>query len=209
MFFHVEHTTKYTYSEPAMEAFSEVRMRPGDSYRQKVCRPATRIEPSVPIDSYTDYFGNYVETFSIPFRHTHLVLTSLCDVVTQAFADPLRGLDITLLEARQLYQSNMRELHDFLKPSPLIPFTRQLRDMARKLLPAKECFATNMTRLSEYIFTEFKYTPGATDVGTTVREFLDQKKGVCQDFAHLMILTRTPALRYTWSISANQCTRSC
>jgi transglutaminase-like putative cysteine protease len=170
-----------------MEAFSELRMRPGDSLRQKVYQPSTRVQPSVPIDSYIDYFGNYVETISIPFRHTRLVLTSICDVVTQSFGDALSGLDLTLEESIQLFKSNARELHDFLKPSPLIPFTRPLRELARKLLPKNDCFATAVKRLNHYIFSNFKYTPGATDVGTTVNEFLETKKGVCQDFAHLMI----------------------
>jgi transglutaminase-like putative cysteine protease len=187
MFFHIEHTTEYVYSEPATEAFSELRLRPRDSLRQKVFRHHAQIQPSVPIDSYTDYFGNFVETISIPFRHKSLSVTSHCDVVTSSFADALSALDLTLSEARQIYGARARDLHDFLQPSPLAPFNRPLREMADRLLAPSDGFTAAIKRLNEYIFTRFKYTPGATHVATPVEEFLERKKGVCQDFAHLMI----------------------
>jgi transglutaminase-like putative cysteine protease len=187
MRFLVEHTTEYVYSEPATEAFSELRMRPRDSARQNVFGASTRVEPSVPVDGYTDYFGNYVETISIPFRHSQLVVTSTCNVVTTPHADAMGGLDLSIAEARQLYGGRMRELHDFLRPSDLIPFTPQLRDLAKELLPQASCFAASILGLNDYIFKSFKYTPGATDVGTTVAEFIESRKGVCQDFAHFMI----------------------
>src|SRR5436190_13852426 len=104
MLFHVEHTTEYVYSAPATESFSELRLRPRDSLRQKVSRHVTHVQPSVPVESYTDYFGNYVETVSVPFRHTELQVTSACDVITSTFVDALSGLDLTLREAQMLYR---------------------------------------------------------------------------------------------------------
>ena len=187
MFFHVEHTTQYVYSGPAVEAFSELRMRPRESMRQRVLQPSTRLDPAVPIDGYTDFFGNFVEAISIPFRHTYLTVTSTCNVVTNPFADALSGLDLTLEEARHLYRPRARELYDYLRPSPLVPFTRSLRDLAAKLLPSTANFATALKHLNSFIFTEFKYVPGATHVSTNVAEFIEKKEGVCQDFAHLLI----------------------
>ena len=63
MRFHIEHTTEYAYPDPASESFSELRLRPRDSLRQKVTRHQTLIEPGVLVESHIDYFGNYVETF--------------------------------------------------------------------------------------------------------------------------------------------------
>lgn len=187
MHFHIEHTTEYLYSEPATEAFSELRLRPRDSLRQKVSRHFTRVHPSVLVETYTDYFGNYVETVSIPFRHHKLVVTSTCDVVTNPFHDAMSVLDLTISEARQLYTPHMRSLHDFLRPSYFIPFNPALKKLAAELLPAKASFTSAIMKLNEYIFRNFKYQPGVTDAGTTVPEFLHKREGVCQDFAHLMI----------------------
>lgn len=187
MLFHIQHTTEYVYSEPATEAFSELRMRPRDSLRQKIFRHHSHVQPSVMIDDHIDYFGNYVETISIPFRHTSLRVTSTCDVLTSTLTDPLSGLNLSISEARQLCGGRMRELHDYLQPSPLVPFNESLRKLARHHLKPSDPFSSSIKRLNEYIFKHFKYRPGATHVSTTVEEFIKNKEGVCQDFAHLMI----------------------
>lgn len=83
MRFHIEHTTEYVYPEPALESFSELRLRPRDSLRQKVSRHQTLIQPGVLVESHIDYFGNYVETISIPHRHQRLIVSSACDVETK------------------------------------------------------------------------------------------------------------------------------
>jgi transglutaminase-like putative cysteine protease len=187
MHFHIQHTTEYVYSAPATEAFSELRLRPLDSQRQSVSRHVVRLEPRVRLEEFRDYFGNHVAAISIPFRHERLVATSECDVVTRSLPDVLSGLSLTLSEARMLYAPRRRELFDFLQPSARIPFNAELRSLAIELLPEKGTFAETLRRLNNHLFTEFKYIPGATDVGTTVPEFLKQGAGVCQDFAHLMI----------------------
>src|SRR5438067_602663 len=97
MFFHIEHTTEYVYPEPATESFSELRLRPRDSLRQRVSHHSTHVQPSVVAESYVDYFGNVVETISIPFRHTGLVVRSVCDVETNPFSDALSGLYLTII----------------------------------------------------------------------------------------------------------------
>jgi transglutaminase-like putative cysteine protease len=187
MFFHIEHTTEFAYSEPATESFSELRLRPRDNLRQKVFKHFTRIDPAVRIDSYTDYFENIVETVSIPFRHHHLVVTSICDVLTQPFVDALSGLSLTISEARQMYTPHRRELYDFMRPSHYVPAHPELARLSAELLPPTAPFARAIMDLNHHIFSTFKYKPGATDVSTPILEFLEKKEGVCQDFAHLMI----------------------
>lgn len=187
MHFHIEHTTEYLYSAPATEAFTELRLRPRDSTRQSVSRYSALLTPPVRVESHVDYFGNHVESISIPFRHDRLVVTSECDLVTRPVRDVLHGLDLTLSEACHMYRAQRRELYDFLQPSHYIPFTSELKQLAAELLPATEPFARLVNRLNHYIFTEFKYTPGATDVSTPVPVILEKRAGVCQDFAHLMI----------------------
>lgn len=187
MFFHIEHTTEYVYPEPATESFSELRLRPRDSLRQRVSHHSTLVQPAVAAESYTDYFGNFVETISIPFRHTSLVVKSICHVQTQAFFDALSGLDLTISEARHLFVPRRRELFDFLQPSFFVSFTPGIEEMTRELLPPRADFAGSLKNLNRFIFQNFEYEHGVTDARTRVSDFLKVKKGVCQDFAHLMI----------------------
>jgi transglutaminase-like putative cysteine protease len=187
MFFHIEHTTEYRYSEPATESFSELRLRPRDSLRQKVSRHYTRVEPSVLVESHTDYFGSFVETVSIPFRHPSLVVTSVCDVETKPFNDALAAVQLSVAEARQLYTPHRRALHDFLRPSQIVTFPEGVWELADEFLPPAASFAESLRSLNTHLFQSLRYRPGATDAGTTVEQFLQVREGVCQDFAHLMI----------------------
>ncbi len=127
MRFHIEHTTEYAYPDPASESFSELRLRPRDSLRQVVTRHQTLIEPGVLVESHIDYFGNYVETISIPYRHQRLVISSACEVETKPFNNALAALDLTIAEARQMYQERRRELHDFLRPSQYVRLVDPVR----------------------------------------------------------------------------------
>ena len=187
MFFHIEHTTEYRYSEPATESFSELRLRPRDSLRQKVSRHHTRVEPAVLVESHTDYFGNFVETVSIPFRHPSLVVTSVCDVETKPFNDVLASVQMSVAEARQFHAGQRRELHDFLRPSQIVTFQEGVWRLADEFLSPAAPFSESLRALNTHLFRSLRYRPGATDAGTTVEQFLKVKEGVCQDFAHLMI----------------------
>ena len=186
MYFHIEHNTEYTYPEAATESFSELRLRPRESRRQLVSQHCTYIQPQVPVESYFDYFGNYVETISIPFRHTNLLVRSVSDVETREWTDALSGLDLTISEARQLYHPLRRELFDYLQPSHFISWTPEVIELAQELLPPTALFAQSIHDLNNYIFENFRYESGVTNSRTTVAEFFELQRGVCQDFAHLM-----------------------
>src|SRR5882672_7297895 len=152
MVFHIEHTTEYVYSAAATESFSEIRLRPRDSLRQQVSRHRTQVTPAAPVESYLDYFGNYVETVSVPFRHNKLAVTSSCDVITNPFFDAISGLDLTLSEARQLYTHRRRELHDFLRPSRFIVINPETLDLAADLLRPTGHFAESVKALNHHVF---------------------------------------------------------
>lgn len=187
MQFLIEHTTEYIYSAPATEAFSELRLRPRDNLKQRVTRHATSVQPAVVVDTYTDYFGNIVEAIAIPFRHSELRVTSICQVRTFGLNDALSGLDLTISESQASNHEKRRELHDFLRPSAFIPFDRQVRAMAQEFLPPSASFSEALDRLNRHIYSAYRYEPGSTDVTTTVPQFLKNGRGVCQDFTHLMI----------------------
>jgi len=187
MLFHIEHITEYRYSETVTESFSEIRLRPRDSLRQRVSRHYSRVEPAAVVESYTDYFGNFVETVSIPFRHQSLAVTSVCDVETKPKLVDFPLSDLTVADAQQLYSSQRRELHDFLRPSHFVQFAPGVSELAAEFFPPSAPVTEALSSLNEYLFQQLRYRPGVTDCATTVTEFLSTREGVCQDFAHLMI----------------------
>jgi transglutaminase-like putative cysteine protease len=187
MIFNIVHTTAYEYSAPAIESFTELRVRPRQSNRQTVHFHVTEVTPRAALEEFTDYYQNTVECLSVPYRHKCLTVTSRSTVETIPHKDALSGLDLSVSEAVRLNWPQRRELFDFLMPSMHSPITSEIEAMAKKLLPSSASFAESIQGLCSYIYNEFTYMPGVTEVRTPLAEVLEKRQGVCQDFAHLMI----------------------
>ena len=187
MTFNIVHTTAYEYSAPAIESFTELRVRPRQSTRQIVHRHVTEVTPRAALEEFTDYYDNAVECLSVPYRHKTLTVTSRSTVETVPHKDALSALDLSVSEAVRLNWPQRRELFDFLMPSQHAPITPELEELSKELLPSSGSFAESMLDLCNYIFEKFTYMPGVTDIRTPLSEVLRKRQGVCQDFAHLMI----------------------
>ncbi|MEI9999572.1 MAG: transglutaminase family protein [Verrucomicrobiota bacterium] len=187
MIFNIVHTTAYEYSAPAIESFTELRVRPRESNRQIVHHHVTEVTPRAALEEFTDYYDNAVECLSVPFRHKTLAVTSRSTVETLPHKDAISALDLTVSEAVRINWPQRRELFDFLMPSRHAPINPELEQLSRELLPSSASFAESILGLNSYIFEKFTYMPGVTDVRTPLADVLRKRQGVCQDFAHLMI----------------------
>jgi len=186
MHFRVSHTTQYKYRAPASESFAELRVWPQTNESQRVVGRRLVIEPSVPTDHYVDYFGNYVEFFSIPHRHNALTVTAEAEVETFAVAPPRTALDTSVGEVRQIYNSTLYQLFEFLQPSPLVPLN-QHASIRKKFFRQADTLGSALLALNGWIYKTFKYQSGVTDIYTPIKKVVRERKGVCQDFAHLML----------------------
>jgi len=101
--------------------------------------------------------------------------------------DALIGLDLSVSEAVRLNWPRRRELFDFLMPSINVPLLPEIEMLTKQQLPSSASFSDSIRGLCAYIFNNFAYVPGVTEVRTPLAEVLQKRQGVCQDFAHLMI----------------------
>ena len=187
MRFRIEHTTSYTYDQPVSEAFSELRLMPRTEARQRLIHYRTNVRPPVLLEGYVDYFGNSVETLSIPFRHDRVRATSLCEVETFPVSDPFRGIDMTVAEVAALCRHHSMDLYDYLHPSRRVVHSTAQAELSRRLLPPVASFAEAVMDLNRHIFENYAWSPGSTDIASTPDDLLRTRQGVCQDFSHLMI----------------------
>jgi transglutaminase-like putative cysteine protease len=180
---HIEHETIFTYDAPVREAVGEARLRPRDEAGQRVLDFRLALDPPAPVDELRDRFGNSVHCYSVLPPHRRLVVTASSLVDTSD--DPLVATaSLTLLHQ-----------HDFTSASPYIPLTDELLAFARAngsaagdaaADPAGRAQATARA-LAHAIYTTCAYEPGSTDISTTADLALAGRRGVCQDFAHLLI----------------------
>ena len=165
----------------------EVRLQPAENEQQRLLSHRLETTPATNLHSYTDYFGNGVQTFSIVHRHTELVLDSHAEVETTPIPPPPAALDLSVSEARQLYRSEPLRHFEFLASSAAITFSAGINQIANRFFRPGNDIGTATLALNRWVFENFRYVPGSTRIDTPVSDVLKQRQGVCQDFAQLMI----------------------
>ncbi|HET6409901.1 MAG TPA: transglutaminase family protein [Chthoniobacteraceae bacterium] len=195
MEFEVTHTTHYRYSQPAAEAYGEARLTPPSLPSQTVISHRLILNPEVQTSSYQDHFGNTVDFFSLPFRHKRLVVTNQATIRTHPLPRPDEALDISIQEARQILNSALTDIFDYLQPTPVVEIGRDAVTWARKYLRGDRPLGSALQELNEAIHREFQYESGSTENSTPIATVWKMRKGVCQDLAHIALsVLRTAGL---------------
>jgi transglutaminase-like putative cysteine protease len=173
----ITHTTSFGYDAPVSEAYMEMRLMPLDAGGQRCESFRLSTDPPAEVRGYSDRFGNRVRHFDTLAPHEALVVSARSEVSTpQGFTDPDR--ELTLIDA-----------FDYLAATEYAPLTQSVRDFAQTCLECvggrdPEAAARTVMRAVNRVLA---YVPGSTNVKTTAEEALVRGRGVCQDFAHLMI----------------------
>ena len=187
MRFQIEHRTYYLYAGTASESFMEARLTPATDDRQHLISRQFTSYPACNVHTYRDYFGNEVETFSIVHRHEQLMLQSRCEVETHPIDLPRAATELSVAEARQIYRGEKLTLFEYMVPSPAIEITSEVETLSRRFLPASAPIGESLLGLNAWITEHFTYAPGSTRIETPTSIVLQTRRGVCQDFAQLMI----------------------
>ena len=192
MIYRATHTTMYMYSEPVSICHTEVHLCPREHASQTVLEHELEIVPAPDfLESRRDYFGNEVSYFSIHEPHETLTITARSTVEVEGGEPPEATLSPAWETVRdQVGDHSEGPLFDalpFALASPQAPIAEAFAAYARSCFPNGRPFLAAVGELSSKICKEFDYDPRATSVTTPVDEVLRQRKGVCQDFAHLMI----------------------
>lgn len=193
MRYRINHTTKYAYTEPVPVCQNKLHLAPRNT-RTQLCREynlLVRPEPSE-IDSQSDFFGNQVDYFSVHSVHRGLSVTSTSLIEVPDRAVPPTTADSIPWEevARNLQApATTADLEAclYVFPSEFIEPSPQLAAFAAETITAGKPIFTAAQELTARIHREFKYISGVTHVGTPLEQVLQQRAGVCQDFAHLEI----------------------
>jgi transglutaminase-like putative cysteine protease len=186
------HTTRYWYSGPVSMCHTEVHLHPRPRERQTILDFGLEVSPTPDsLLSREDYFGNQVTFFSIAEPHRELVVTSRCLADLEPSAPPALELSPAWEQAREEVArrdtADTFEAGQFVFESPSVRVAPPFAHYAAKSFTAGRPLLSAVEELSRRIFTEFRYDKRATTIGTAVDEVLASRRGVCQDFAHLMI----------------------
>lgn len=189
--YRVVHETRYTYANTVTSARQLAHLRPRTTQWQTVHAHHVEVDPAPSEQSEgRDYFGNGVMRFAVDTPHDELTVRAESIVEVKSHVpdtDAGPGWESALAAPGVWGTDSELDVVQFRLASPMVPVLPESIEYARESFPAGRALPAAMLDLTRRIHAEFVYDPKATTVTTQVREVLAHRRGVCQDFAHLMI----------------------
>ena len=192
MRYHVIHRTMCHYESPVSVCHYHAKLTPRNLPKQECPWHDITISPE-PLHRYTRYdaFGNLVTYFEIEGSHDQLEVISHSWVQVDAHEVAERAHSPAWESIRDQCRiptwSPAAMAAEFVCDSPLVKPSAEMRDYAMSSFsPARPLLDAAM-ELSHRVFSDFTFDPHATHVATPLHESWEKRRGVCQDFAHVMI----------------------
>jgi transglutaminase-like putative cysteine protease len=190
MLLQVTHTTHYDY-QPAVETAQHVAyLQPLQHASQNLLSHSLTISPLPAQQRHTvDVYGNTRCFFSLQVPHTVLQVKAQSLVTTAAHALPESSEPWEQLRDRLRYQAHtpFEPAAEFVFASPFVPRRQEFSSYARPSFGAGASVLDVAVDLMERIHADFTYESESTQINTPALRALEQRKGVCQDFAHIML----------------------
>jgi len=183
----IKHITRYIYPSPVIDSANQVMLFPMNDTQQEIKKHDLIITHQPSVEIFTDYFGNKVGIFSIIKPHRELTIESVIEMVTHEIQLP----DNSIAAASQWEElSNTREQFPYMDFMLLEKFESQeeISAVVKSLMNESITPFAVAELMSAFVYNTFEYKKGITNVETKVDEIWKFKAGVCQDFAHVLLV---------------------
>lgn len=174
MRYHVIHSSEYRYTASAALSLNDACLAARTTAFQHVVSHSLETEPAA--DYYrdrVDWFGNRWRLYTFEKPHKRLEILAKHTVEVSRKEQWGDGL----------YDGG----HAFLSPSPFVRWNEAMTAYGRVSFAPGRTLPESLTDLTSRLFRDFAYDPKATQISTPVEEFFRVRRGVCQDFTHLML----------------------
>ncbi len=191
--YRVRHATAYDYGEDVPVSHHLLHLTARPHPRQHVRRSQLTVEPTPAVRSdRVDYFGNTVTYVAV--QEPHRSFTVIAESEVEVFDGP--PLDPATTAPWEQVRDGLRalsgpedgaEITQYCFDSALVASNSTLLDYARVSFTPGRPVAVAAIDLMTRINREFAFDPTATTVATPIAEVMRNRRGVCQDFAHVII----------------------
>jgi transglutaminase-like putative cysteine protease len=185
--YRIKHITRYTYPSPVIDSANQVMLFPVNDERQEVRKHELLITHHPSVEVFTDYFGNNVGIFSVLKPHTELTIESLIEVIVKEVTGP----DNNTPAADQWENlGHIREefpYMDFMLLENCDSY-EEIEAVVQSLQTVSNTPYSLAGEMSAFVYRNFEYKKNITGVETKVDEIWKLKAGVCQDFAHVLLV---------------------
>ncbi len=192
MIYRLRHLTTYRYEKPVGFARCALRMTPRDGADQSLLDHDLLITPAPSrLETRVGQFGEAVVSAMFGTPHRELVIDVRSRVaVNRSVEGPLlfeTRWEDARAQAMAILSLDARSPAHFLYPSPMAPLVHDITAYARASFPPGRSIIEAAFDLARAIRRDFVYDPESTEISTPAAEAFAARRGVCQDFAHIMI----------------------
>ncbi|MGQ0738621.1 MAG: transglutaminase family protein [Bacteroidota bacterium] len=183
----INHITRYSYPSPVIDSANQVMLFPLDDARQEVKKHDLLITHQPSVEVFTDYFGNKIGIFSVIKPHTELTIQSVIEVITH---------EAQLPDGTMAAETQWENLSSVRNQFPYMDFMllencdaqQEIAAVVSSILKEEVSPFIAAQQMSAFVCSNFEYKKGITNVETQVDEIWALKAGVCQDFAHILLV---------------------
>ena len=192
MIYDIRHLTTYKYDSLVSYSHCALRLLPVDGPGQKLLDSRIVIAPEpFETDSRAGFFGNCVTLITIDVPHRELKITARSAVEVDRAAAPAADASPPWEDVREAAfgatSLTSESPAHFLHPSRFVPRFQPATDYAKRSFAPRRPVLAAAVDLMRRIHDDFRYDPKATIISTPLSEAFEKRRGVCQDFAHIMI----------------------
>ena len=179
----IVHTTGFEYDGQATASYNQARLTPVSDADQIVAHARLDVQPTPWTYTYPDYFGTQVTAFEVLDPHESLLVTSTATVHTNRQPTPE-----PVLAWEALAEPGVSDRWtEYLTLPPAVAPTEDLRSRCADLRTSSATPGEAARALCALVHAEMEYRSGSTNVKSTAAEAWEQRSGVCQDMAHVVI----------------------
>jgi transglutaminase-like putative cysteine protease len=178
----IRHRTGFRYDGEVLASYNEARMTPLTDLAQTTLEARVQVSPTATVMRYWDYWGSYVTAFDVHTPHRELTVEATSVVETgrnPRSAEPVGWAELRSESFRDAYV-------EWLSPTPTTAVDDELAEAARAAAGARPP-AEAALAVADWLRDQMEYVPGVTGVHTRATEAWAERKGVCQDLAHLTV----------------------
>lgn len=185
--YRIKHITRYSYPGFVIDSANQLMLFPLDDADQEVKNHDLRISHHPSVEVFTDYFGNQVGIFSVIRPHTELRIESEIEVVTREAKQPDNSHPAGIQWENLVTAREQFPFMDFLQAESC-DAEEEINAIAQSFMGEGIAPFEVAEKMSAYVYHHFTYQKGITGVETSVDEIWKLKAGVCQDFAHVLLV---------------------
>ena len=185
--YHIKHITRYTYASTVIDCSNQIMLYPINDSLQIVKSHELKITNDPAVEIFTDFFENKIGVFSVVEPHNELTIQSDIVVSTTPVILPADNIPPAQQWEELSKMCGIFPYMDFMHREKFAA-DEEIQKLLSGIVDTSKSPLVNANVLSEYVYKNFEYKKGVTGIETKVDEILQLKAGVCQDFAHVLLV---------------------